>query len=68
MKFYFGFDWIFKVEIKFFMDSLSAKCNRGSMAGSVSQATGTVEFEDGLRSGVFPGGFDAMLVTALNPG
>ena len=26
------------------------------MAGSVIQATGTVEFEDGLRTGVLPGG------------
>ena len=28
----------------------------GSVAGSVIQATGTVEFEDGLRTGVLPGG------------
>ena len=27
-----------------------------SMAGSVIQATGTVEFEDGLKMGVLPGG------------
>ena len=27
-----------------------------SVAGSVIQATGTVEFEDGLRTGVLPGG------------
>ena len=26
------------------------------MAGSVIQATGTVEFENGLRTGVLPGG------------
>ena len=29
---------------------------RESVAGSVIQATGTVEFEDGLRTGVLPGG------------
>ena len=29
---------------------------RESVVGSVIQATGTVEFEDGLRMGVFPGG------------
>ena len=27
-----------------------------SVAGSVIQATGTLEFEDGLRTGVLPGG------------
>ena len=30
--------------------------NRESVAGSVIQATGMVEFEDGLRTGVLPGG------------
>ena len=30
--------------------------NRGSVVGSVIQATGTVEFEDGLRTGVHLGG------------
>ena len=30
--------------------------HRESVAGSVIQATGTVEFEDGLRTGVLPGG------------
>ena len=30
--------------------------NRESVAGSVIQATGTVEFEDGLRTGFLPGG------------
>ena len=30
--------------------------NRESVAGSVIQASGTVEFEDGLRTGVLPGG------------
>ena len=30
--------------------------DRESVAGSVIQATGTVEFEDGLRTGVLPGG------------
>ena len=29
---------------------------QGSVAGSVIQATGTVEFEDGLRTGVLLGG------------
>ena len=28
--------------------------HRESLAGSVIQATGTVEFEDGLRTGVLP--------------
>ena len=31
-------------------------CNRESMVGSVIQAARTVEFEDGLRTGVLPGG------------
>ena len=30
--------------------------HRGSVAGSVIQATGTVEFENGLWTGVLPGG------------
>ena len=34
---------------------------RESVAGSVIQATGTVEFEDGLRTGVLPGGCGVML-------
>ena len=29
---------------------------RVSVAGSVIQATGTVEFEDGLRTGILPAG------------
>ena len=31
-------------------------CDRESVEGSVIQATGMVEFEDGLRTGVLPGG------------
>jgi len=37
------------------MQSLS-RVNRDSVEGSVIQATGTVEFEDDLRTGVYPGG------------
>ena len=32
------------------------RVNWGSVAGSVIQATGTVEFEDGLKTGVLLGG------------
>ena len=32
------------------------KDDRESLVGSVIQATGTVEFVDGLRTGVLPGG------------
>ena len=40
--------------LKIFVPKL--KLDRESVAGSVIQATGTVEFEDGLRMGVLPGG------------
>ena len=33
----------------------SSENNRETVAGSVIQTTGTVEFEDGLKTGVLPG-------------
>ena len=45
-----------------------AKVYRESVAGSVIQATGTVEFEDDLRTGVLPGGCWALRVAAPNLG
>ena len=38
------------------------------MAGSVIQATGMVEFEDGLRTGILPGDCSALLATVRSPG
>ena len=43
--------------ISFDLDNVfTLVCSRESVAGSVIQATGKVEFEDGLRTGVLPGG------------
>ena len=36
--------------------NMDKEFNREFVADSVIQATGTVEFEDGLRTGVLPGG------------
>ena len=38
------------------------------MVGFVIQATGPVEFEDGLRTEVLPGGYWSIVVTVLRPG
>ena len=42
--------------------------NREYVAVSVIQATGTVEFEDGLRTGLLHGDCFAIVVTSLSPG
>ena len=47
---------VFQCEFYMFLQPIKFKLHRESVAGSVIQATGTVEFEDGLRTGVLPGG------------
>ena len=47
---------VFKSWIKNYIWKNIPSYHRESVAGSVIQATGTVEFEDGLRTGVLPGG------------